>query len=254
MRRILLAQLVDPPLRMRVAAGFAFPGRLEHGFAPAQEVSQHRVDEAFGRGLALSRGCAHGVVHDRVGCRACVDQLIERNAQEIAQALVLERPLEQRIEHGVDLPQEAQRAVAGILQRRAILGVRPAWAHTARSSASRLRPDSTRPTTCAARRCSSSISYAHTQGMPASMPSIGRRTARPVFHIAAGEKSGGGQAAPPCPLELEHGERRGVPACDRDAARRVPARCRARPGGCGHAGAPYLKRSPPYESPRRARD
>jgi hypothetical protein len=121
MLRVLRAQFIDPPLRVRIATRFRTPHRGEDRFTLSQKVAQHTVDEAFGGPEAERKTCAYCVIDYRVGRGARVHQLIKRDAKQMAHTIVCEWPFEHFHEHAVDLAEEAQRSVCHILQRCAVL-------------------------------------------------------------------------------------------------------------------------------------
>ena len=156
--------------------------------ALAQEIAQHRVDESFrGRVCPSASARAPRDRRSHAAPRACGSSWIEGNAQKLAQRVRPRAADRAALEHRIDLAQEAQRSEGDVLKRRALAvpSTRFERVHIARSSASRLRPASTRPTTRAACRCTSSISAVFT-----------RRSA-PRRERAAGEKGGGGERALP---------------------------------------------------------
>ncbi len=120
--RILALHLVYPPLRVRIAADFGARRRNERRLALSQKGAQHGIHQTARARVAERIRAAHGKVDDGVRRRPGVNQLKERDAQQVAQAPALERPIEQRIERGIDLTQEAQRAERDVLKRRAIAG------------------------------------------------------------------------------------------------------------------------------------
>ena len=112
--RVLLAQLLHPPGGKPVAHLGRGPGIAAQVVLAAEEVAQHRVDEAARRGLPQALGGPNRVVHDRVGLRPRELQLRQAHQEEAAQARVPNRREQQLRELRLEQPERAQPLVADL--------------------------------------------------------------------------------------------------------------------------------------------
>ena len=113
--RVLPAQLVYPPLRVRVTPFLADRSLFKQADALAQKIAQHRVYQPLGPRFFQGLGRSDGMVHHGVLRRPAVLQLIKRHQQEGAHRRILYRLLQQKVENGAQLAVEAQRAVTHVL-------------------------------------------------------------------------------------------------------------------------------------------
>ena len=121
MQRVLFAQLVYPPMRIRIASAVGQRCFGEQCFALAQKIAQYRVGQSGGLRLAQNRGAAHRMIDDGVGRRTRVLQLVQSHQEQPAQRLVMHRLRKQLGKHRVELDAEAQRAVTQVCNRGALL-------------------------------------------------------------------------------------------------------------------------------------
>src|SRR5689334_11090829 len=99
MFRVLRLHLLDPPRRMRVTSGLIACDLRKERLAFTKESTQDGVDQAFCSRRARRDTRPHRLIDDHMSRHACVDELIKRNAQQVAHTLVLEGLVQELLEY-----------------------------------------------------------------------------------------------------------------------------------------------------------
>ena len=117
-----LAQLLDPPGGKAEPHLRGIPGRPSEVVVAPQEVAQHRVHQAAGRGLPQPLRRADRVVHDGVGLGPGELELGQRHEQQAPEPRVPNRGEEQLAQLGLEQAERAQALVADLPHDRPLPG------------------------------------------------------------------------------------------------------------------------------------